>query len=126
MLRGFRDVKKTISTLETAGISFNTPEGVEGFSSRRPRRWRSSRGCLGSFNTPEGVEGFSSGPSEIVLDAVHEKLPPGFNTPEGVEGFSSSAQPAHESAGQMARRGGFNTPEGVEGFSRRKYHGHGV
>ena len=41
---------------------FNTPEGVEGFSSRRlqaPPRVLED-GQMVSFNTPEGVEGFSS------------------------------------------------------------------
>ena len=39
------------------GIRFNTPEGVEGFSSRNGAE--PGGGGDGSFNTPEGVEGFS-------------------------------------------------------------------
>ena len=38
------------------------------------------------FNTPEGVEGFSSDIVGRVLAESDDKK--GFNTPEGVEGFS--------------------------------------
>ena len=43
--------------------SFNTPEGVEGFSRPLTATWVSNRYSgpwTGRFNTPEGVEGFSS------------------------------------------------------------------
>ena len=44
---------------------------------------------LYSFNTPEGVEGFSSKYADIKKTVKTLK---GFNTPEGVEGFSRELQ----------------------------------
>ena len=87
MLRGFRGIvtgDNPFSDLEAKEARFNTPEGVEGFSSwdaiflhcscgsvSIPRRvLRGFRGHVPS--SPESADAFNR-----------------FNTPEGVEGFSS-------------------------------------
>ena len=54
VLRGFRVIDTNVDFEHLDG--FNTPEGVEGFSSE-PRYL--GQGKWASFNTPEGVEGFS-------------------------------------------------------------------
>ena len=70
--------------------SFNTPEGVEGFSSGTMTGQITSSTHMERFNTPEGVEGFSSG--RLGNDPELRYTPGGFNTPEGVEGFSRKAK----------------------------------
>ena len=137
VLRGFRATRSFLrSGTRWTRWSFNTPEGVEGFSSgvapfgalksavtvsipRRvlrgfrayyergvPARMRPDR-----FNTPEGVEGFSREPRLVWADTEVG----GFNTPEGVEGFSSIEWESKDNFWILS----FNTPEGVEGFSSR-------
>ena len=45
-----------------------------------------SYAIINGFNTPEGVEGFSSGGDWLARQTLQTES---FNTPEGVEGFSS-------------------------------------
>ena len=65
--------------------SFNTPEGVEGFSRNTDIARVLLAGMFVGFNTPEGVEGFSRPPGG---EGGERRCVEGFNTPEGVEGFS--------------------------------------
>ena len=78
VLRGFRAWPAYASAGRMAH-RFNTPEGVEGFSSSRSPRglsWSS----ISSFNTPEGVEGFSSGTTAATNAALKAA---GFQYPGG-------------------------------------------
>ena len=63
VLRGFRDldVRKTINTLEAAGLDpVSIPRRVlRGFRGESEAVDATKSWCPSSFNTPEGVEGFS-------------------------------------------------------------------
>ena len=113
MLRGFRAESRRdgdLEVLQRLVSSFNTPEGVEGFSRPKPSGNLSGRRL--SFNTPEGVEGFSSFKSTtswypLLPVSIPRRVLRGFR-----EGWRKRKAQVRKDLGS------FNTPEGVEGFSR--------
>ena len=141
VLRGFRAFN-ALQEAKAKFDGFNTPEGVEGFSSEstlgqngggcHPQRYVSiPRRVLRGFRAfPDRVQyirsigvsiprrvlrGFRGGDNHGKEISIRSQR--GFNTPEGVEGFSRKCWPSSPPASRRSTPS-FNTPEGVEGFSR--------
>ena len=116
--------------------SFNTPEGVEGFSSGH-RSTAHGNPLHQRFNTPEGVEGFSSYLADVFAEAgepltvsISRRVLRGFRAFAGVEAAEAMQSvsiprrvlrgfrdPTSDVVVAKPHRERFNTPEGVEGFS---------